>query len=227
MAEKLVRKKHIMAGHRGSSTRMLSRVDGMLASHDGVDTSKLAQLKLRLQDKLDTLKQLDGGTIDLVEEKDLADEIDLAKEGIYTAMVNIDKCSKAPPTSALPSSTIDPITSPRANPVKLPNLTIRPFNGDTTSWTTFWDSFESAIDNSSGLSEIDKFNYLKSLLEKSAAEAVSGLTLTTDNYKEAVSILKKRFGNKQQIISKLMDILLNWTLYCHSISSRACDTCMI
>ena len=72
----------------------------------------------------------------------------------------------------------------------------------------FWDSFESAIDGSSGLSEIDKFNYLKSLIEKSAAEAVSKLTLTADNYKEAVSILKKRFGNKQQIISKHMDILL-------------------
>ena len=48
--------------------------------------------------------------VDLVEEKDLADEIDRAdgfKEGIYTAMVNIDKCCKAPPTSAPPSSTVD------------------------------------------------------------------------------------------------------------------------
>ena len=83
--------------------------------------------------------------------------------------------------------------------VKLLKLVIRNFGGDITGWTTFWDSFESAIDRNPGLSEIDKFNYLKSLLEKSAAEAISGLTLTADNYKEAVSILKKRFGNKQQI----------------------------
>ena len=60
----------------------------------------------------------------------------------------------------------------------------------------FWDSFESAIDRNTGLSEIDKFNYLKSLLEKSATETISGLTLTADNYKEAIYILKKRFGNK-------------------------------
>ena len=46
-----------------------------------------------------------------------------------------------------------------------------------TCWTMFWDSFESAIDRNTGLSEIDKFNYLKSLLEKPAAEAISGLTL--------------------------------------------------
>lgn len=75
--------------------------------------------------------------------------------------------------------------------------------------TTFWDSFESAIDRSPGLSEIDKFNYLRSLLEKSTSEAISGLTLTAENYQEAVAILKRRFGNKQQIISKHMDILLN------------------
>ena len=46
-------------------------------------------------------------------------------------------------------------------------------------------------------------------MEKSAAEAISGLTLTADNYKEAVTILKKIFGNKQQIITKHMDILLS------------------
>ena len=46
-------------------------------------------------------------------------------------------------------------------------------------------------------------------MEKSAAEAISVLTLTADNYKEAMLILKKRFGNKQQIITKHMDILLS------------------
>ena len=33
--------------------------------------------------------------------------------------------------------------------------------------------------------------------------------LTSTNYHEAINILKKRFGNKQQIISRHMDILLN------------------
>ena len=38
--------------------------------------------------------------------------------------------------------------------------------------------------------------------------AVAGLKLTAANYTEAVDILKKRFGNKQQIISRHMDTLL-------------------
>jgi hypothetical protein len=59
------------------------------------------------------------------------------------------------------------------------------------------------------LSNIDKLNYLNSLLENTAADAISGLTLTSGNYNEAIVILKKRFGNKQLAINKHMDILLN------------------
>ena len=78
-----------------------------------------------------------------------------------------------------------------------------------TAWPSFWDSYESTIHNNKDLADIDKFNYLNSLLQRSAREAVSGLTLTAANYHEAITILKKRFGSKQQIIGKHMDILLN------------------
>ena len=71
------------------------------------------------------------------------------------------------------------------------------------------DSFKSAIHDNTTLSDIDKFNYLRSFLERSAREAIAGLTLTGPNYKEAVSILEKRFGNKQQIIGRHMELLLN------------------
>ena len=93
--------------------------------------------------------------------------------------------------------------------VKLPKLTIQPFKGDLTTWITFWDSYMVAIHENSSLSDIDKFNYLRSLLQGPALDAVSGLTLTASNYKEAVTMLEKRFGNKQQIVSKHMDVLLN------------------
>ena len=93
--------------------------------------------------------------------------------------------------------------------VKLPKLNLKKFRGDITTWSTFWDTFESAIDKNPSLSDIDKFNYLNSLLENTAADAISGLTLTSGNYNEAIVILKKRFGNKQLAINKHMDILLN------------------
>ena len=73
----------------------------------------------------------------------------------------------------------------------------------------FWDSFESSIHLNPELADVDKFNYLSSLVEGVAAEAVSGLKLTTANYEKGIAILNKRFGNKQNIITKHMEILLS------------------
>jgi len=42
--------------------------------------------------------------------------------------------------------------------------------------------------------KVDKFNYLKSLLEGAALSAITGLALTDPNYANAVDILKERFG---------------------------------
>ena len=59
-----------------------------------------------------------------------------------------------------------------------------------------------------GLSKIDKFNYLNSLLEGRALRAIQGLTVTEDNYEAAVEILQQRFGKTQQTISAHMDELM-------------------
>lgn len=74
--------------------------------------------------------------------------------------------------------------------VKLPKLVIK-FDGDLTRWTTFWDAFSSSIDTNPGLCGIDKFNYLLSLLELAALEAITCLTPTEANYEEAVETLKE------------------------------------
>ena len=74
---------------------------------------------------------------------------------------------------------------------------------------TFWDSYDSAIHQNLELSDDDKFNYLKFLLERTAYEAIAGLALTSANYHEAITTLKKGFGNKQQIFNKHMDVLLH------------------
>ena len=217
--EGLTRKKRIRAGHKASATKLLSKLDDLRTESDSsgtpIDTSKLLRIKLSLEEKLGTLKTLDSEILDLTKEDDLGDEIEQAdsfKEGIYAAMVEIGKlCAAAPAaaTSVAPPPTHTTPPTADASRVKLPKLSLKPFSGDITTWTTFWDSYESAIHKSSALSDIDKFNYLKSLLDRTAHEAIAGLTLTSANYHEAVTILQKRFGNKQQIISRHMEIMLN------------------
>ena len=117
----------------------------------------------------------------------------------------VDPTSTPPPTDPGGATPLSSIT-PR---VKLPKLSIKKFNGDLTKWVTFWDSFDSSIHSNPSLSNVDKFNYLNSFLESTAAESIAGLTLTSANYEEAVATLKRRFGNTQLIVNKHMDALLN------------------
>ena len=112
----------------------------------------------------------------------------------------------SPPSASLADSSA---STPRKTQVKLPKLELKKFDGDHSKWISFWDTFEASVHKNESLSAIDKFNYLISRLERSAAEAISGLTLTASNYDEAIEILKGRFGNKQQIINRHMEILLN------------------
>ena len=63
--------------------------------------------------------------------------------------------------------------------------------------------------NNPSLLPVQKFTYLHSLVSKSAKEAIAGLALTDANYSEAVKLLEIRFGNKERIIAKHMDALLN------------------
>ncbi|KAH7953023.1 hypothetical protein HPB49_003666 [Dermacentor silvarum] len=51
----------------------------------------------------------------------------------------------------------------------------------------------------SRLSDIDKFQYLRSLLDGPAAKAITGILTTETSYTDAIEILKERFGNAKII----------------------------
>jgi len=185
---------------------MIRKAEELLTA-DSPDFAQLAKIRLSLQEKVSVLKQLDSEVVDLVKEEEIADEIEQADtymEDVYDTMAKLDQlfsksgCTPAPPPRSDPTG---------HDKVKLPKLTIQPFKGELTAWTTFWDSYQTAIDANTALSDIEKFNYLRSLLQGPALDAIAGLTLTAANYREAVDVLKIRFGNKQQIINKHMDAL--------------------
>ena len=54
------------------------------------------------------------------------------------------------------------------------------------------------------MSAIEKFNYLRTLLEDSALLVTSGPTLFTENYGQALEILQARYGNDEVLISTYM-----------------------
>lgn len=85
--------------------------------------------------------------------------------------------------------------------VKLPKLVMSVFNGNRLTWTEVWQSFESSVHKNSGLSNIDKFNYLRSKLVGEAKSSISGRALSNENYPEAIDILKRRYGNVQETVN--------------------------
>ena len=212
--EALPRKRKIRACHRASATRLLNQIDSTLAAPT-TDSDKLSQFKLSLNEKLETLKLLDSEIVDLTPEDGLEDEIEQAdgyKENVYRALTTIDKVLNATPSPPTTAADVRATTAtsipPRGNKVKLPKLSLPHFAGNVTKWTTFLGFVRVCRSQNDDLTDIDKFNDLRSLLERTAYEAISGLTLSSTNYQEAIDILQKRFGNKQLIL-KHMEILLN------------------
>ena len=75
---------------------------------------------------------------------------------------------------------------------------------------SFWEIFESSVNSNPNLDKNSKFSYLKGLIKDKASDAILGLSLTSENYDEAVAILKSRFGDPQIVIQTNMDGLLHY-----------------
>ena len=93
--------------------------------------------------------------------------------------------------------------------VRLPDASVNKFGGDPTYWPEFFDTFNVAVHENENLSDMERFTYLKGYLFGEAARCIEGLTLFDVNYKEAITLLKHRFGNKKLVISRHMDALLD------------------
>ena len=140
----------------------------------------------------------------------------ILKEGVFSSLIRINLTSKT-----LPSQRFSPMTciGIHATPtkacsthVRLPKLQLHvcSFGGNFTKWTSFWECFQSAVHDNDVLSNTKKFNYLNSLLECAAREAVSGLSIIAANYQTAIETWQRRFGSKQKIVNN--HIIMSWTL---------------
>ena len=93
-AEQLARKKRLRAGHRASTTRILGQVEPAIAA-DRLDVSKINQLKRSLEDKLQSLSDLDQGILELTPEDSIETEIvqaDEIREKLYAALSKLNLC---------------------------------------------------------------------------------------------------------------------------------------
>ena len=219
--EELKKKKKIRGGHKGYVTITLEKVQALLDDFELSVANQVKTYRIALTEKLNILSALDEEILTLITEEYIEDEIretGIFRESIHEMIVRIDETLNAVEVensghtdksiSHYPSNSNSFTEGLGAGRAKLPKITLKKFYGDPISFTPFWDSFKSAVDDNPSLSDIDKFNYLRSLLEGSAAGAIRGLPLTAENYGAAKDILKKRFGQPQIIINAHMEGLV-------------------
>ena len=175
-----------------------------------------------LEAKLKALEDIDQDILSLCNVDEIPQEIEESEryvEKVITCQKKISNVSQ--PTAGDMQEPPDPLMGliqvPLSVPTcqikaKLPKLVLPKFRGEVTTWMGLWYSYKFAVHDNVNLSKIDKFNYLRSLLEGAASQAIQGLALSGDNYDSAVEILEQRFGKTQQIISAHMEEILKLQL---------------
>ena len=214
--------KKIRVAHKAFVYKTMENAEKMLTD-GGEDLSsfkeKLTALKSLLTEKVETIRKLDETILESIKPKELDKEIEDSGEfgqHVYSILAKINfrlehsEHSKHGGHMQAPAAIQGNANYKNAESakVKLPKLELKSFSGNYQEWQSFWDTFQSAVDGNTSISPIEKFTYLKSCVTSNAESAIAGLTLTADNYKVAVDILKDRFGKPQLLISNYMDALL-------------------
>ena len=147
--------------------------------------------------KVVAIKKLEDETIDICENEEQQEQlvIESTDYAIYTKQ-NIARFSEF--LNKIFSTNADRqvqsnVEKASAN-VRLPKLEILKFAGEPKKRQTFIDSHETAINSSSNLHNIEKFNYLRCYLEGDALHTIAGLTLTNENYNKALDLLKNHMA---------------------------------
>lgn len=97
----------------------------------------------------------------------------------------------------------------RHNNVRLPKINLPHFSGGYKDWLEFKDIYISLIHEEKSIDNINKFHYLRSSLNGSAALVIKSLDFRGDNYDNAWQLLCERYDNKQLLINNHIQALFN------------------
>lgn len=101
----------------------------------------------------------------------------------------------------LSSQTVDtppaPANDSSTATAKLPKINLPTFSGNFKSWPAYFDLFNSLINTNNKLSDVEKFHFLITSLDKEPLNLVKSLPMTGGNYVVAYQALVKRYQNRR------------------------------
>ncbi|XP_024889750.1 uncharacterized protein LOC112466093, partial [Temnothorax curvispinosus] len=92
---------------------------------------------------------------------------------------------------------------------KLPQIVIPPFNGEPEKWLPFKGLFVSVVIDNSHIPDIEKLQYLKTLLKGSAFQLIQHTALTADNFKKTWDSLTTFYENTRLHVNTTLQSLMN------------------
>uniref|UniRef100_A0A8D8SQJ6 Integrase catalytic domain-containing protein n=2 Tax=Cacopsylla melanoneura TaxID=428564 RepID=A0A8D8SQJ6_9HEMI len=98
-----------------------------------------------------------------------------------------------------PSTSVSVTRESVAVAPRLPKLEIPVFTGELHEWSNFYALFETTIDKNKSLSNIEKFQYLKTFLGGPALSLIESLPLSPANYPIAYKTVVDRYQNKRNL----------------------------
>ncbi len=214
---KIAQKRRIRAGHRSSATKLMNKIKQRLEDGSAEEDKQWSKQSLQtLREKVESLKVHDNQIVELIGsletedveaqiEKEIEDS-DRVREELNQIVLRMEEVL-SPPSTVHPnpmnvvaqhhSENPTPGSSSQHNvKAKLPKLEVKKFSGRLQDWQEFWDTFQSSIDQNESLSAVDKFSYLRNLLQEPARSTIAGFALTGANYEAAVQALKQRYGKE-------------------------------
>ncbi|XP_046142834.1 uncharacterized protein LOC123988088 [Osmia bicornis bicornis] len=122
----------------------------------------------------------------------------------------LDRFARTPkpphgPVAQSITSCADQPGQPRA----LPKLVLPKFAGHHKKWTPFRDLFQSMVSDNASIPEVEKLHYLKMSVTGEAAQLISNLSVTSDNFKLAWQVLSDRHENRRVLVDTQLDLLFS------------------
>ena len=218
VGKSIAKKKKVRGGHKVHLRKLFSSVTELCQSEEIEDSAELIALRSCLERKTALMGRLDEEIIENIEsEEEMAAEIESAESlqnDIRKRIIWLDRKlesenqKKGRVGTARNNGSEVSSAERKPNTVKLPKIEIPKFAGDPKDYRPFRDSYDVSVHNRDDISIVEKFTYLKSYLVEDAAKSIKGLSLTERNYKEALEILERRYGNKQVIVNSHMEELI-------------------
>lgn len=178
-------------------------------------TSYLNELKKKkLEFELNFQRILDYADEDEISEETLSKDMDEVND-LYISVVAQIESILPPDEPSSPASFRDEgntsfrhasLTQPT---VRLPQLDLKPFDGNIANWTTFINLFDTSVHHNSSLSSVNKMQYLLSVLSGDALNLIKSMQISAANYPIAYQLLKNRYQNSRRLITLHLNAILD------------------